>query len=245
MKRVAICQSNYLPWKGYFDLIHDVDVFLFYDDVQFTVRDWRNRNRIKTPQGCLWLTVPVGAERNRLICEVTIPEHRWQAQHWKTIHQFYGKAPHFKRYEGFFEHVYRGVRWRSLSELNQYLITHIAREFLGVRAEFLQSDQFGVTTKKQERILDLLRAVGAESYVSGPAAKAYLDPARFEEAGIQLVWKEYADYPIYAQFFPPFEHAVSILDLLFHAGEKAPFFIWGWRAEVGGKVPENGAGVSS
>ncbi len=243
MKKVAICQSNYLPWKGYFDLIHDVEVFVFYDDVQFTVRDWRNRNKIKTPQGGLWVTVPVGADRNRRICEVTIPDDGWQKHHWKTIRQFYSKAPHFKQYQDFFEHVYLEVRWRTLSELNQFLIMHIAREFLGIKIEFIQSAHFEVTSKKQERILDLLHAVGADVYVSGPSAKAYLDSARFGRAGIDLIWKDYSGYPEYSQFHPPFEHAVSILDLLFHMGEDASYFIWGWRSANRQTMKETGSGA--
>ncbi|HEU5201697.1 MAG TPA: WbqC family protein, partial [Nitrospira sp.] len=93
MTRVAICQSNYLPWKGYFDLIHDVDVFVFYDDVQYTKNDWRNRNKIKTPQGVQWLTIPVGSHCHCRICDVSLQDSYWQKQHWKTLVQRYRKAP--------------------------------------------------------------------------------------------------------------------------------------------------------
>ena len=231
MKRVAINQSNYIPWKGYFDLIHDVDVFMFYDDVQFTVRDWRNRNKIKTPQGPAWLTIPVGADRNRLICEVEIDPVRWQASHWKRIRKVYGKAPFFTKYEDMLRVVYVETEWRSLSELNQFLIQRISRDCLGIEAQFIQSSDFHVTSRKQERILGLLKAVEAEVYVSGPAAKAYLDPERFRKEGIELIWKDYSGYPEYPQAYPPFEHAVTILDLLFHVGPDAPYYIWGWRAD--------------
>jgi hypothetical protein len=231
MKKVAICQSNYIPWKGYFDLIHEVDLFLFYDDVQFTVRDWRNRNSVKTPQGCRWLTIPVGAERNRRICDVTLSSGDWQARHWRTLRQCYGKAPCFRQYETFFDRVYLGMEWRTLSELNQFLITRIARDYLGIRTEVDQSSRYGVTSRKQERILDLVKAVGADVYVSGPAAKAYLDPERFRREGIEVVWKDYSGYPEYPQLYPPFEHGVTILDLLFHVGANASYYIWGWRAD--------------
>ncbi len=231
MKRVAICQSNYIPWKGYFDLIHDVDVFLFYDDVQFTVRDWRNRNKIKTAQGSAWLTIPVGSDRNRLICEVALSSNDWQATHWRRICQHYGKAPYFKKYESFFRWIYLETTWHNLSEFNQFLIEHISRECLGSHAQFLQSSNFGVTSRKQDRIFDLVQAVGADVYLSGPAGKAYLDPERFRRAGIELVWKDYADYPEYPQFHSPFEHAVTILDVLFHTGDHAPYYIWGWRTD--------------
>ena len=131
-KRVAILQSNYIPWKGYFDIIHDVDLFIFYDDMQYTVRDWRHRNRIKAANGPEWISIPAGEDRNRLICEVELKEVTWQAKHWRTLQQNYGKCPHFGLYKGYFEDVYLGHRWANLSELNQSLIRHISREFLGM-----------------------------------------------------------------------------------------------------------------
>jgi hypothetical protein len=229
VKRVAINQSNYIPWKGYFDLIHDADVFLFYDDVQFTKNDWRNRNLVKTPAGRQWLSVPVGTDLNRLIRDVTIEDARWQRKHWKTLAQLYGKAPFFARHRNLLEGAYLDREWRNLSELNQFLIRTIATEYLGIRTEFRQAAEFPSDGKKQERVLSLLKSVGADVYVSGPAAKAYLDPERFRSEGTELIWKEYTGYPQYDQFHPPFEHAVTILDLLFHTGPDAPFYIWGWR----------------
>lgn len=133
MTTAVILQSNYIPWKGYFDLIHDADVFIFYDDVQFTVRDWRTRNRIKTPQGLQWLSVPAGSDRNRLICEVALTDPTWQARHWQTIEQNYRKCPYFDRYRPTFEALYLDRRWDNLSELNQTFIRVIAGELLGIR----------------------------------------------------------------------------------------------------------------
>lgn len=229
MTRVAICQSNYLPWKGYFDLIRDVDLFLFYDDVQFTKNDWRNRNVVKAPSGRQWLTIPVGTDLSRLICEVTLDDPRWQRKHWTTLTHLYGRAPHFGRYRGALEEVYLHREWRNLSELNQHLIRTIAGEHLGIRTVLRQASEFPSVGKKEDRVLSLLKSAGADVYVSGPAAKAYLDDARFRREGIEVIWKDYAGYPEYAQFHPPFEHAVTILDLLFHVGPDAPFYIWGWR----------------
>jgi hypothetical protein len=226
---VAVSQSNYVPWKGYFDLIHDVDVFVFYDDVQFTKNDWRNRNLVKTPAGRQWLTIPVGTDLNRLVCEVVIDGSRWQAKHWRTLSQLYGKAPFFARYREFLEQVYLSREWEKLSDLNQFLIRTIATDHLGIATPFRQASEFATAGKKEDRLLSLLRSVGADVYVSGPAAKAYIDPERFRREGIELVWKDYSGYPEYAQAHPPFEHAVTILDLLFHTGPDAPFYIWGWR----------------
>lgn len=227
--RVAVLQSSYIPWKGYFDVIHDVDLFIFYDDVQFTRQDWRTRNRIKTSQGTQWLSVPAGSSIDRMICEVELPESGWQKKHWATLTQSYSKAPHFEKYRDFFEEIYLGRHWTSLSDLNQEVTTRISRELLGISTEFRDSRDFGSEGQKLDRLLDLLSRAGATSYLSGPAARAYIDPARFEQAGIELGYKDYSGYPEYPQRFPPFEHAVTVLDLLFHTGEAAPDYIWGWR----------------
>jgi hypothetical protein len=228
-KRVAILQSNYLPWKGYFDIIHDVDLFVFYDDVQYTKNDWRNRNRIKTPNGPTWLTVPAGTELDRLVCDVRLTDTHWAQKHWKSLQQFYSAAPHFKRYEAFFRDVYLGRRWETLSELNHYLIETIARDFLGVATRFADSREFPTQGRKLDRLLELIEKLGAQVYVTGPAARSYIDPERFARLGVQLVYKSYDGYPEYPQRYPPFEHAVSIVDLLFNVGPDAPRFIWGWR----------------
>lgn len=227
--KVVINQSNYLPWKGYFDLIHDADLFIFLDDVQFTKNDWRNRNRLKTPRGCEWLTVPVGKHLSRLICEVELPSGDWAQRHWRQIELHYHAAPHFADYAPRLRDVYLARQWTGLSELNQHLIRLIAHDILGIKTRFADSRSYNLTTRSQDRVLDLLAAVGASTYVSGPAAKAYLDEGRFAAAGIELVWKDYAGYPAYPQPHPPFEHAVTVLDLLFSVGPAAPYHIWGWR----------------
>ncbi|MEW5943867.1 MAG: WbqC family protein [Pseudomonadota bacterium] len=229
MKKVAILQSNYIPWKGYFDIIHDVDEFIFHDDLQYTKNDWRNRNKIKTAQGTNWVTIPVGTAEHRLICEVVIKDQAWQKKHWQLIANNYAKAPYFPDYKPCFEEVYLGREWPSLSELNQHLIRVIASEILGIQVVFRDSREYHLQEKKQERVLELLVKTGAGLYVSGPAAKDYIQEERFREAGIELVWKDYSGYPEYSQFHPPFEHGVTVLDLLFHAGPDAPYYIWGWR----------------
>lgn len=230
-RRVVILQSNYLPWRGYFDLVHDADLFVFHDDLQYTKQDWRNRNKIKTPRGAEWLTIPVGADEHRRIDEVALPaDGDWAARHWRLLQEHYRAAPHFARYEEFFRDVYLARRWTRLAELNRHLIVALARDFLGCRTEFIDSAPFALASHKQQRVLDLLRATGATTYISGPAARDYLDPAAFAAAGIELVWKDYAGYPAYPQFHPPFDGAVSIVDLLFQTGPAAPDFIWGWRS---------------
>jgi hypothetical protein len=231
MKKVAVIQSNYIPWKGYFDIIHDVDQFIFYDDVQYTKNDWRNRNRVKSKQGLHWLTIPIGSHNDRLIHEVEIHDPSWTRKHWETLKQCYSKAPYFHKYKEFFESFYLGGKWTNLSELNQYLIKTISNEFLGMDTEFMDSRIFHPGGKKLDRLVDLLQQADAELYVSGPAARHYIDKNVFVEAGIEVVYKDYSGYPEYTQLFPPFEHAVSIVDVLFNCGPHAPDYIWGWRKE--------------
>ena len=229
MKDVVILQSNYIPWKGYFDLIHDADLFIFYDDLQYTKNDWRNRNKIKASAGAEWITIPAGSDTNRLICEVELKDASWQSKHWMTLLLNFRCCPHFERYRVFFEHFYLDRPWVGLSEMNQYLIKHIATEFLGIGTMFRDSREFILSGQKQDRLLELITQVGTERYISGPAAKSYIDPQRFGEAGVALIWKDYSGYPAYPQRFPPFEHGVSIVDLLFNVGPDAPWYIWGWR----------------
>jgi len=227
MRRVAVLQSNYLPWKGYFDIIHRVDVFVFYDDVQYTKNDWRNRNRIKTPQGSQWLTVPVGASLDRLVCDVTIPDVHWQQKHYKTLTQCYARAPHFDLLAGFLQDTFLEQQWQSLSQLNQHLIRTISRDFLNITTEFRDSREFAPDGRKADRLLDLLQKMKAEHYLSGPSARGYIDEAAFNAAGIQLEYMDYGHYAEYPQLFPPFDHYVSVLDLLFMTGRDAPQMIWG------------------
>lgn len=232
MKTVVILQSNYLPWKGYFDLIHDADLFVFYDDVQYTSRDWRNRNKIKTPNGTTWITVPTGSNRGQLICDVQLDDSSWQEKHWKSIVYNYSKSPHYSAYESFFRELFLGKKWGSLSEFNHASIIAISKELLGISTEFNDSRNYGVSGQKEMRILNLAKAAGADCYLSGPAAKNYLEPQLFDKTGIQLAWKDYSGYPEYPQRYPPFDHSVSILDLLFNVGPDAPWYIWGWREEA-------------
>ena len=228
-KRVAILQSNYLPWKGYFDLLHDVDELVFLDDVQYTRQDWRNRNRIKTARGAEWISIPVGTDLRRRICDVRLPSEGWAAQHWSKLEDAYERAPYFETYRPLLEDIFLRRRWQFLSELNQHLTRTIAHDILGLSTRFLDSREFDIEAPRQDRLLEILRRTGATIYVSGPAAKAYLEPDRFAAAGFEVVWKDYGGYPEYAQFHPPFEHAVTVLDLVFHTGPDAPRYIWGWR----------------
>jgi hypothetical protein len=228
-RRVAVLQSNYLPWKGYFDIIGQVDTFIFYDDVQYTTDDWRNRNRIKTPYGTQWLTIPVGSGGKRQICEIRIDATDWQEDHWRRIERSYRVAQYWSLYADRLRAFYLESRWTHLSELNHALIRFIAMDILGLSASFDDSRRFELTGNKTRRLVDLLLKAGATEYLSGPAAKAYIEPALFDEAGITLRYVSYDGYPEYPQLHGPFVHEVSVIDLLFNTGPAAREFLLGGR----------------
>ena len=224
MKRIAILQSNYIPWKGYFDLIASVDEFIFYEDVQYTRADWRNRNRIKTPQGPQWLTVPVGESVSRLIREVAITDPSCGETHWKRLASNYARAAHFGAVADWLEPLYRDMPWTGLSTVNRTLVESICR-FLGIRTRLSVSSDYALTGDRNERLVSLCRQAGGQTYVSGPSAKAYLDVAAFAREAIDVEWFAYGPHAEYRQLWGPFIHEVSIVDLLFNCGAGAPAYL--------------------
>jgi hypothetical protein len=225
-KSVAIVQSNYIPWKGYFDLINLVDEFIIFDDMQYTRRDWRNRNKIKTPNGLLWLTIPMKV-RDRYfqkICESVISDPQWNEKHWKAIRYNYAKAPFFDDFKDIFEELYFGCEEKLLSYINYQFLTDICK-ILGIDTKLSWSMDYNLIEGKTERLVDLCKQSGATSYLSGPSAKGYIEEVLFEREGISLEYINYSEYPEYTQMFPPFEHGVSIIDLIFNEGPNAPKFM--------------------
>lgn len=220
MKKVAILQSNYIPWKGYFDLINMVDVFVLYDDMQYTRRDWRNRNKIKTAQGTQWLSVPVVVKGKyfQKIDETKVSDKSWAVKHWRSIVQNYSKTRYFEDYKDKFEALYLSMQEEEyLSNINYRFIINI-NEILGIKTEILWSSDFELAEGKTERLMNICRDLEAGEYISGPAAKDYMDISIFDEAGIKVSWMDYSNYAEYNQLYPPFEHSVSILDLIFNEG---------------------------
>jgi hypothetical protein len=220
--RIAIVQSSYIPWKGYFDLIHSVDEFVLFDDVQYTRRDWRNRNRIKTPRGTTWLTIPVNAKGKYLapIREITVSEPSWSVQHWKTLTANYARAPYFRAYADLFERLYLECSDDRLSAIN-YRWTRTICDILGIRTKLSWSMDYELVEGKTQRLVGICQQAGAHTYVTGPSARSYIDSDRFVAANIELVYFDYSGYPEYHQLFPPFDHHVSILDLIFNQGPDA------------------------
>jgi len=226
LKTIAITQSNYIPWKGYFDVIHSVDELVLYDDVQFTKGDWRNRNRIKTQGGLKWLTIPVEVKGKytQKIRDTRISDPGWARKHWEAIRHSYAKAGFFKDYQELFEELYLTCQEEFLSRINIRFLEAI-NHVLGITTPIRWSSEFELPEGKNERLISICREAGATQYISGPAAKEYLDEALFRQEGIDVEWMDYSGYPEYRQLFPPFEHGVTILDLLFNEGPDAKTFM--------------------
>ena len=225
MKKVAILQSNYIPWKGYFDLINSVDEFILYDDMQYTKNDWRNRNKIKTASGLQWLTIPVRQKSlDQHINETETTNNLWLKKHWSSISQNYRKSRYYAQYAPLFESFYTTTTVTNLSEINHSLIL-LVNEVLDIRTKISLSSDFELIDGKTERLVELCRQCGASTYLSGPSAKAYLDIQQFHRAGIQVEWMEYSGYPEYHQLYPPFQHQVSVLDLIFNEVEDARIYM--------------------
>jgi hypothetical protein len=223
-KRVAILQSSYIPWKGYFDLMRQVDEFILYDDAQYTKRDWRNRNQIKTKDGLLWLSIPVEVKGKftQAIKDVCISDPSWSVQHFKTIAAAYARAPRFGQYRDTLEDLYRGATSCRLSDVNRRFIEGLAA-ILGITTKLSSSMDYELPDGRVERLVALCRQAGATFYLSGPSAKDYIeqDARLFSDAGIEVGYIDYSRYPEYPQLYPPFEHHVSVIDLILNAGPEA------------------------
>ena len=224
----AILQPSYIPWRGYFHQIQKADVFVFYDDVQFDKHGWRNRNRIKTSNGPVWLTIPV-ASRGNVIHHTPINtieivwDKPWNEKHWATLRQAYAKAPYFARYAPLLESFY-GQRPTHLADFTIALTIALANA-IGLTPTFLRSSELGIPGGRTDRLVAILTKLGARHYISGPSAANYLEEDKLAAAGITLEYMAY-DYPEYPQLYPPYDPNVTILDLLFMCGPDAPTAIW-------------------
>jgi len=219
-KTIAILQSNYIPWKGNYDIINMVDEYVILDDVQYTKRDWRNRNRIITRDGIKWLTIPVrNRSFNQRIMDTEVVSSGWAENHWKILEQSYRRAPFFSSLQRALKEMYeRAARENFLSRINYIFLEGIC-QLLGITTTLTWSTDYFPQGRKSERILDICMKAGAENYLSGPAARDYLDLESFSKQGITVKWMSYEGYPEYEQLYDfPFENHVSILDLLFCNG---------------------------
>lgn len=225
MKKAAIIQSNYIPWKGYFDIINEADEFILFDDLQFTQRDWRNRNRIKTYSGSKWLTIPVEYQyQNQPINTIRIADLNWGVKHWKSIEHNYSKSIFFNEYKNQFEELYLNSSEKYISQINFNFIKLIC-QILEIDTRITFSSEYKLIDGKNEKLIDLCKQLDADVYITGPKAKDYIVEQKFVNENIQIKWADYSNYPEYKQNYPPFDHNVSIVDLIFNVGPNAKNFM--------------------
>ena len=210
-----------------------VDEFILYDDRQFTKRDWRNRNVIKTAQGPRWLTIPVQVKGRftQRIDETLVSDRDWPRKHWQVIAQAYREAPHFKQLEDTIGSLYSAPSEEGLSEINRRFLDAVCG-LLGIRTRLTWSMDYPAEGSKTDRLVSLCRLAGATDYLSGPAARAYIEDAKFEAAGVELTYMDYSGYREYPQLHGTFVHGVSIIDLLFNTGDQAPTYLKSFGARV-------------
>ena len=218
--KVGIIQSNFLPWRGYFDFIREVELFILHDDLQYTKGDWRNRNKIKTPRGSEWISVPVSYRHSSQLIQETSIDYstNWPRRMLNRIRESYRQAPFFELYYSQLTSLLEQPA-NSISELNFRLIRWVC-DLLKIGTPLRMSVDFQPQGTKTERLIGMLTKAKATTYLSGPAAREYLIPELFNQAGIRLEYKKY-EYPPYEQLYPPFDGAVSVIDLLFMTGENA------------------------
>jgi len=222
MKSIAIIQSNYIPWKGYFDIINAVDEFILLDNVQYTRRDWRNRNKIKSPAGTTWLSIPVRikGKYEQLVCETELDGVQWIRKHVAAIHHNYSKTPFFKKISPHIQEMYAACESETmLSKINHIFISGLSK-LLGIDTPITWAmDYEPLSSDPSGRLLELCQKAGANVYLSGPAARGYLDVEAFNALGMRVEWMRY-DYPEYPQPYPPFTHQVSVIDTLLCLGRE-------------------------
>ena len=219
-----ISQSNYIPWKGYFDMIASVDVFVIYDEVQYTKNDWRNRNLIKTKNGLQWLTIAVKQESlSQAIYDTEVFKTNWRKKHIGTLRANYGKALYFSDFKERIFKIYE-LESTNLSEINLEFIKEIC-SILEIETKIIDSRSLNLTGDKQERLVQACQQLESDIYLSGPAAKSYIDEDFFASHQIKVEWMDYSNYKTYNQLHPPFEHEVSILDLIFNEGSNAKKYL--------------------
>ena len=217
--RIAAVQSNFLPWIGYFDLISSVDTFVILDTVQYTKRDWRNRNRVMGPNGVTWMTVPVETKgkREQKIVDTRIAEPEWVEAVSKTLEHSYGKAPYFAELFPKILEIFEKHRLGFLSPLNKDLIEMIS-SYLGIKTRVISSADLSLKDGKSERLLDLSIKLGASEYLSGRLAQSYLDESLFTSAGVRVSWIDYGTYPPHSGVWGESLEPLSVVDGLFSMG---------------------------
>jgi hypothetical protein len=222
--RLAVLQSNYIPWKGYFDLMAMADLFIVYDSVQYTKNDWRNRNLLPTATGQTWLTIPVATagRSDQRIHEAVIGDRRWARKHWQTVSQLLAGRASFPEYRDLWQTWWKEAEsFELLHDVNVYFLRNLAGQ-LNISTPIVDDRQYQlVDDTPTGKLVQLCLAAGADRYVTGPAGLNYLALDRFAVAGIAVDVIEYDGYPTYQQTTGEFRHGVSVIDVLSSVGSSA------------------------
>lgn len=223
---VAVHQPQYIPWLGYFDKIDRADAFVFLDTVQFKKNEFQNRNRIKGANGAQWLTVPVFQRHGQRISEVAINNaDKWRKKHIMALTSCYGKAPFFDEYFGAFEELL-SREWDELSPLNMETVRLIA-SMLDIETVFHTASELGDFPEERDmRLVRIVRELGGDTYIAGAGGREYMDTSVYADSGVEVVFQDYS-HPSYPQLFGEFEPYLSVIDLLFNAGESSLNYIRG------------------
>ena len=216
---VTMHQPNYLPWIGLFSKIARADCFIIYDSAQYVTSSIINRNRIRVRNGSCFLTIPISNHfRLSRINEVFLPDsERWKKDHWQTIYQNYANARYFKDYKGFFQDLYQGS-FRYLWEINEKVLFFLLDCF-DIKVEVLRSSSLPVDQSLHgtDMIIACTKGAGADTFLSGPSGKNYLEFEKFPPSGVTLKFFNF-QHPVYRQRYPGFEPNMAAIDLLFNMG---------------------------
>ena len=222
-KKVAIHQPNYLPWIGFFQKIAAADIFVILDVAKFTKNGIIHRNKIRTKEGWIWLTIPIENKyKGVAIKDVYLPEDRkWWGKHWRLIMGNYGRAKYFAEYKEFFEKIYSEKKHIKLQELNEAIIFYLF-ECFDIHPKIIRSSELNLDSSlaKTNLNLEIVKKVGGDIYISGMGGKKYLEEEKFEKEGIEIKYFEFRPFE-YPQRWEGFEPYMSAIDLLFNVGEKA------------------------
>jgi hypothetical protein len=217
---IAVHQPQYLPWLGYFDKMRRADVFCYLNDVQYKKNEWQNRNRIKNAQGWQWLTVPVRYRFPEKINEVSINNAiDWKKKHLQALTTNYRRAPHYKSYIAIFEDAF-SRDWEFISELNIHLLECLRVALNMDTKPTAVSSDFKLRDHPTDRLIDICKAMGADTYLAGKGGANYMDLERFTKSGINVIIQDFK-HPVYEQLFGDFQSHMSIVDLLFNCGPES------------------------
>ena len=233
MTVVSIIQPNYIPWPGYFDIINRSDIFLYFDTVQYTKNDWRNRNRIKTPRGLQWLTIPVesGSSRKKIF-ETQIGRPNWSKKHYLSLQHNYSKAAYYNEISGFLRPLYLSTKYDKLTDavfsINEAILNYLQIKTVILKAsEIFKLEHQDQHTSRTDSIINICRSLGATTYLSGPSASNYINQSQFSEHNIQLEFIDYPYYFNYKQLWGGPSSGLSIVDLLFNCGSSSRRYLDG------------------